>query len=381
MDATKTAGKGLECPQCGAPVTMPDYAEGALCSFCGAVLTRGAPAPAGPPGAQKQTLRSVQCSQCAGPLDAWEGKRILVCAHCGVRVAVLEHDGFSRWYFPCKSTRGEAATAGQRWLNEYPGIAKEARDAHLVEAQLVYAPIWEHKALIAGWEFGYKIRTQTRMVNTGMQGMWGHEQGRLEMETVEEGVKEPRLQERRFFLPAADFGALGATRPSVTGRELMVPALAGELEPSAIVLSPHTTSQEVMAAGRKAAVQPLSGAVNPESHYFLFRESTTLIYYPLWVLRYEKGDGLCRVVVNGRNGSINSGSAPASNTTAVALLAAKLAAIAALVIVLAWLAFHFTGHGRVSLVAAAVIVSLAAAFMIWRFRTVGEVEYHEPFSS
>ena len=380
MEATKVAGNQLECPQCGAPVGMPDYAEGAVCAFCGSVLTRAAMSTA-TAGVQKQTLRSVQCSQCAGPLDAWEGRRILVCAHCGVRVAVLEHEGFSRWYFPSHLTRTEAATAGMRWLSDYPGIDKKARAPHLVEAQLVYVPIWEHKALVAGWEFGYRIRTRTEIVVTGPKDIFGDEQEQLELEAVKEGVKEPRLQERRFFQAAADFGALRATRPRITGRELMVPALAGELEPTAIVLSAAGSGEEVATAGRRAALQPLSGAVNPDSHLFVFRESTTLIYYPLWVLRFEKGEDLCRVVVNGRNGSINSGVAPASNTVRVALMAAQIAGMALLVAILAWLASRFGGDGRVSLVAAAVIVSVVAVLMIWRFRMVREVEYHEPFSS
>ena len=381
MEATKIAGSELECPQCGAPVALPDYAEGAVCAYCGATLTRGAVAPTAAAGLEKQTLRSVQCSQCAGPLDAWEGKRILVCSHCGVRVAVLEHDGFSRWYFPSKLARGDAATAGARWLNEYPGIAKEARAAHLVEAQLVYAPIWEHKALVAGWEFGYKMRTTTQVVANGRPGAFHGDPVHLELETVKEDVKQPRLQERRFFLAAADFEALGAVRPIITGRELMVPALAGELEPTAIVLGVEGTGEDVAAVGRKMAVQPLSGAVRPDSHLYTFRESTTLIYYPLWVLRYEKGTELCRVVVNGRSGSVNSGVAPASNTARMVQLVAQVAAMAVVVVILSWLASRFAGHGRVSLVAAAVIVSAVAVLMIWRFRAVGEVEYHEPFSS
>ncbi len=371
----------MECPQCGAPVSMPDYAEGAVCAFCGSVLTRGAAAPAGQAGGERQTLRSVQCSQCAGPLDAWEGKRILACAHCGVRVAVLEHDGFSRWYFPSRLARAEAARAGAHWLSVHPGIAKPARSARLVEAQLVYFPIWEHKALVAGWEFGYKVRTQMQIVNLGVQDLLGEEKQKLDLEAVREGVKEPRLQERRFFLPAADFGALGATRPRITGRELMVPALAGEIEPTAIVLDADGSGAEVVEAGRRAAAQPLSGAVNPDSHLFVFRESTTLLFYPLWVLRFEKGSALCRVVVNGRNGTINSGTAPASNTSRVAQLAARVAGAAVFVAVLAWLASRFGGQERVSLVAAAVIVSVVAVLMVWRFRAVGEVEYHEPFSS
>jgi DNA-directed RNA polymerase subunit RPC12/RpoP len=380
MEATHASAATLECPQCGAPVSLPDYAEAAVCSFCGAVLTATSVSATGP-AAQRQTLHSVQCSQCAGPLDAWEGKRILVCGHCGVRVAVLEHDGFSRWYFPSKLTRVEAAKAGAQWLREFPGIAAKARNARLVEAQLVYVPIWEHKALVAGWEFGRRLRAQAQFVTSGRQDFFGGEQERMELAAVTETVKEPRLQERRLFLPAADFGALGATRPRITGRELMVPALAGEIEPTATVLEAQGSGAEVAEAGRRAAMQPLSGAIDPDSHLFVFRESTTLIYYPLWVLRFEKGAGLCRIAVNARDGNVNSGKAPASGSRQVSLLGLQLTGMVAVVAVLAWLASRFGGQARVSLAAAAVIVSILTVLMVWRFRVAGEVEYHEPFSS
>ena len=100
---------------------MPDYADMALCAFCGSTLVRvresgamgeagvtrlapatAATASAGTPTAsaaapEEQVLRSVQCSQCAGPLSVREGRRILVCGHCGVRAMVRQHGGISAW--------------------------------------------------------------------------------------------------------------------------------------------------------------------------------------------------------------------------------------------------------------------------------------------
>jgi len=128
-----------------------------------------------------------------------------------------------------------------------------------------------------------------------------------------------------------------------------------------------------------AAVAPLSGAVAPDSHLFTFRESMALLYYPLWLVRFQAGDRACRVVVNGRDGTVNSGVAPASNRRRVALLAAQAVLAAAACAVLVWLAAT-RDSGRATMVALAVIVFVAAALAIWRFRMVGEVEYHEPFS-
>jgi DNA-directed RNA polymerase subunit RPC12/RpoP len=379
-----TPGPVVECPQCGAPVDLPAYADGAVCGFCGSTLARLRPitqtTKAETPGGERQALRSVRCAQCAGPLDAFEGRRILVCEHCGVRVAVLEHGGFSRWHFPCRLTRLQAAEAGAGWLADYPGIVEEVRTARLAEARLIYAPIWEHKALIAGWEFGYKLQAKNVLVHVDTPSVFAGEQERLEMQMIKEDARQPHLQERRFFQAATDFGVFGATRPRITGRELVVPMLAGEIESTAGVLETQVDGREVAEAGRRVALLPVSGSFATDTHLFCLRESTALLYYPMWLLRYERGNRTARIVINGRDGSINAGVAPASTRPQVVLLAARVAGLAALAVVSAWLAVAWR-EGRNSMLALAVIVSVAAILMVWRFRPVREVEYREPFSS
>ena len=78
--------------------------------------------------------------------------------------------------------------------------------APFTKTDLVYAPIWEYSALVAGWEFGFQTRVRCEAV--------GDEQNeRLELRPVREEVKEGRLQERRLYEAAADLAAVGATRP------------------------------------------------------------------------------------------------------------------------------------------------------------------------
>jgi hypothetical protein len=385
----------LSCPQCGAPVWLPLYADLALCAWCGSGLVRqrrepppdeapaldpataaspGDVAPAGAtPAGAPHLLRSVSCPQCAGPLSVREGRRVLSCRRCGVRLLVGQHDGFSRWYFEPEVDRPAAGRAAAAWLADYPGIAEGARSARLGRAQLVFIPIWEHRALVAGWEFGDRLRTQSRLVGT--------ENGeRLELELRRVGVKESRLQERRFYQAACDLEALGATRPRFSGRELLLPLLAGEFDPAAIVLEPLGTAEDIAESGRRAALQPVSNATSPDSHAFLLREGVSLLFFPLWVLHYQVGGRAFRVVVDGRSGAINSATAPADETAPKVLAGLRSGGLAVVAVVLALLSVVFS-EARTSLLAAAVIVSAAAVFYVLRFRVRGEVEYHEPFSS
>lgn len=379
---------GLECPQCGAPVWLPEYADLIECPYCGSTLVRHEgqrPVEKGEATSQdeRRTLRSVSCPQCAGPLGVREGRRVLRCRACGTRVAVRAHGGFSRWFIPAGVDRSQAAGSAAAWLRAHPGLSRAARRARLEGAELFYLPIWEYRTLLAGWEFGRSLRARAHTVKAFPGGLFASSPSdqaeRLELELVEEPVAEARLQERRFYQAAADLKVMGATRPRLSGGELLLPLLAGELDPESVVLEAHGSAAEVAQRGRRAALTPLSSATSPDVHLFAFRESVALLYYPLWSVCFRAQDGTCRVVVDGRDGSINSGFAPAANTKRIVLLGLQALAAAGVAAFLVWLGATGAAH-RATMIILAVIVFIAGVAPLRRFRGEAEVEYHEPFS-
>jgi len=377
-------------------VTLPDYADLAVCPFCGsnlsrgqprgvdewgplpsgrAVLVDGPPAPSGSqPPAEEQVLHSLSCPQCAGPLSVRAGRRILLCAHCGVRVLVTGGGGFSRWLFPQKIGRDQALATAGKWLRDYPGISGRAREVPVTRARLVHVPIWEHKALVAGWEFGTKLRTRYHLVTDGE----GNE--RLDLALSKEPFEEPHLLERRFFQAACDIDALEATRPRFSGRELLLPMVAGEVEPSSTVMEPRGTAAEIAERGRKLALQSASGAADPHGRMLILRESLTLLYYPLWLVDYQAGGRPYRIVVDARDGSVNSASAPAREGRLTPSLGLRIAALVAAAVFALWLG-SVVDAARVPTVFVAVIVCVTAILLVLRSPGGGKVEYHEPFSS
>ena len=406
-----THTRPVTCPQCGAPVTLPAYADLAVCPSCGSSLERtgadaasaagsdptgaraGAPAggsPGGPgrPGAgptppratpaadptEQQVLHSLSCPQCAGPLSVHAGRRILLCDHCGVRVLNSGEGGLSRWLFPQRTDQIHALSAAARWLTDFPGIAKNARDVPVRQATLVHIPIWEHKCLVAGWEFGTKLRTKTYLVSDD-EGA-----DRLELAVEEERFQDPHLQERRYFQTGCDLEAMGATRPRFSGRELLLPLVAGEVDPASTVMEPGGTAAEVAERGRRLAVLPASGAADPQTQMLVLRESVSLLYYPLWLVDYKVADRPYRVVVDANHGTVNSGTAPAANERLNPVLALRVAAMLAVAVFASWAASNWAA-ARVPLILLAVIVCIAAFLLVLRSPSGGKVEYHEPFSS
>jgi hypothetical protein len=276
--------------------------------------------------------------------------------------------------FPQNVGRLQAINAATRWLSDHPGISKRARHAPVTRGRSVHVPIWEHKALVAGWEFGTKFRTRSFLVASGEGGE------RLDLALTEEPFEEPRLQERRLFQAACDLEAIGATRPRFSGRELLLPLVAGEVDPSSTVMEPQGTAAEVTDLGNKLALQPTAGAADPESRMLVLRESLALLFYPLWLVDYQVGGRPYRIVVDGRHGSVNSATAPAGDRWSDGLLGLKVVALAVLAVFALFLGSLWEG-GRVPSVVAAVIVVMAAVVMVLRSPGGGKVEYHEPFSS
>ena len=395
------------CPQCGAPVTLPDYADLALCPFCGSNLRRTRPiafeprlagtsagamaatagaaaagvAPVKPAASgshpvevDEQALHSLTCPQCAGPLSVQAGRRILLCSRCGVRVLWSGQGGVSRWLFPQNVSQIQALGAAAKWLSDYPGISREARDVPVRQSRLVHIPIWEHKVLVAGWEFGTKLRTKSYLASDDE----GNE--RLELALTEERFEDPHLQERRFFQAACDLPTLGATRPRFSGRELLLPLVAGEVDPASLVMEPQGTAAAIAEQGRRVALLPASGAADPHTWIVILRESVTLLYYPLWLVDYQADGHSYRVVVNAHDGSVNSATAPAREGRFTPLLGLKVAALVVVAILALWLGSAWSGI-RVPTIFLAVIVCVAAVLLVLRSPAGGKVEYHEPFSS
>jgi hypothetical protein len=404
MSESPTNSRSATCPQCGAPVTLPDYADLALCPSCGSNLRRtgsraadewglppaalagpgaalpppasssAAPPLSHPDGASAQVLHSLSCPQCAGPLSVRAGRRILLCSHCGVRVLVGGGGGLSRWLFPQTIDQIQALGAAASWLSDYPGISRTARNVPLRQSRLVHIPIWEHKVLVAGWEFGTKLRTRSYLATDDE----GNE--RLDLALTEERFEDPHLQERRLFQAACDLPALGAARPRFSGRELLLPLVAGEIDPSSQVMEPQGAAGEIAERGRRLALQPASGAADPQTSMLILRESVTLLYYPLWLVDYQAGGRPYRVVIDAHDGSVNSATAPAREGRFTPVLGLKVAALVIAAVLALWLGSAWSGV-RVPTIFLAVIVVIAALLLVLRSPAGGKVEYHEPFSS
>jgi len=188
---------------------------------------------------------------------------------------------------------------------------------------------------VAGWELGRRkvlraevgagsIKALAEAIEPFAGVLATQEGDHLELTLVEEPVKKGYLQERRRYQEGLDLASLGIVRPMVSGRELLLPLFAAEIEADATVVEPQTAGWETAVAGMRAGLKPLPDVEQVQSRFFILRESLSLLYYPLYMVEFRVASGRCFVAVDGRDGTINAACAPGSGAVRWSRMVARL---------------------------------------------------------
>lgn len=250
----------------------------------------------------EKVLKGVTCPACGGELDLREGIKSFNCKYCGTLLIVKGIGGVVKYYVPMKVQRNIAIQNTLKWLGKGLAKARGLKTASKIEdAFLVFIPYWRVRADVIGWVFGQERRTQT--VN-----------GRTTTYYVDVEKKIQKSFDRTFA--ACDVAELGVRKVNLAGDE-MKPVNFEELQSSGMLFNIISSEQEVTEEAKTQFVQEAVNSVNVDritfQHNDLVRPNTSIVYYPLWVVRYDFRGRTYQVVVDGEDGTICYGKAPGNN--------------------------------------------------------------------
>jgi predicted RNA-binding Zn-ribbon protein involved in translation (DUF1610 family) len=315
----------------------------------------------------EKVLKGITCPACAGELDLREGIKTFNCKYCGTLLLTRGVEGVVKYFVPRKIQRNIAIQNMFNWLGK--GLAKARglkNQAKLDDAFLVYIPYWRVNADVIGWVFGKERRTQT--VN-----------GRTTTYYVDVERKIQKTFDRTFA--ACDVAELGVRKVNLAGDE-MRPVNFEELQSEGMMFNIISSEKEITDYAKQQFVEEAVNSVRVDQitfqHNDLVRPNVSIVYYPLWVVRYIFNGRTYQVVVDGEDGTVCYGKAPGNNLyRAVAGIFGT--AIGSYLITF-FAIFGIVGDGD-SLEAALVVYVLAFVFGIiaiaWgyrKFRYGGEVE-------
>lgn len=247
-------------------------------------------------------LTGLGCTSCGGSLEMDEGVTNVVCGYCGTPVAVVGERSVARRMVVEEIDRDGALASVRSWFTS--GIRKEPalrRQAEVVEAFLAWFPFVRIEIDVVGWVLGYTTRRRKR------GNRW-----------VEDQRPEERLIEQTFdhTTAAADMVEFGVERVDLRG-DRIVPLDVDVLRARGMVFRPVRAPSEEADRVQDRVLEEAATAASPDrvtSRWVAaVGRRVTVVYYPLWVVRFGFRKRFYQVLVDAEDGAIAWGKAPGNH--------------------------------------------------------------------
>jgi len=237
----------------------------------------------------------LNCPTCGGAISVPEGENIVMCQYCSSTLFIEGDQGVTTLAFKNKILKDGAAASTKTWWNKGLKARDLKHTGKVLETYPIYLPFWKANTRVAGWICGYEERRRT------------DSKGNTTTERIPKEVMV--LQDYVFSEIACDPGDLGIR----TLRNL-----AGETSFADFEMIPTfeaTTSKDdaVTHSKNDALAKARAGARVPHVTFerlHVIPRVLTMIYYPVWVVRYSYHDRMYMDTVDGVTGQVLSGRAP-----------------------------------------------------------------------
>lgn len=235
--------------------------------------------------------QGLTCPNCNGVVPVPEGVRVVTCPFCEMRSLVEGERGVQRFQIRNKIEREQAISAVTGFFSGMNKARDLKKTAEIKEMFLIYLPYWRVHAFVAGWLFG-RVKS-----------------GKDSTKPVEIEVMEEML----WNDAAADVSEFGVHSVSAAKSDLQ-PYDSEVLHAEGMVFEPVESRDDALREaqshflyrGRKK--KHLQQKFFEKFHYL--RQQLSLVYYPLWVARYEYRGRNYQVVVDGTSAKVLYGKAP-----------------------------------------------------------------------
>ena len=238
---------------------------------------------------------NLSCPSCGGALSIEEGAKLTNCKYCDALLGVEGEGGVFKTTF--KNNVGDQQAGGV--LKTWFGKGLKARDlparATITELYPIYLPFWRLSARAAGWVCGYEERRHT------------DSQGRVHTERID--MERMVLRDFEWSRIACDVGDLGIQNL----RNLRGEALLHE-EGSIPTFEATTSATDAKAQGETAIRNMARQSAGVPKITFekihVIPRYLGLVFYPVWIGRYEYAGRSYFATVDGVTGQTISGRAP-----------------------------------------------------------------------
>jgi hypothetical protein len=316
------------------------------------------------------STEGLNCPNCGGKVPIPEGEIIVRCPYCDLRSLVRGERGLLRYQIPLEVDQTQAGKKLNDFLTSTWQIANRARRiADLQEIFLTYLPFWANWSQVVGWVLGEEkvgsgkhAHYEPREVKLAEPMTWN----KVACDVGEFGVETIPLSNQELMPFDAD----------------QLHASGMVFEPVGSISDARGESEDEF----KQRVEDKANLDRVSQVFTRYlNQRMGLVYYPLWIIRYLYRGRAFQIVVDGSTGKVLYGKAPGDTIFRSMTLVFGMAAGALLSIDLAcgalWISSKFNdsdwlfGVG-IGLVLLGIAV-MRTAYRRYRFGEIYEYRAHK----
>lgn len=266
-----------------------------------------------------EVIKGLMCPGCGGTVELREGNNVLKCTYCETSLLVMGDEGVIQYHAKSKVPQDEAKVIVKKWFGKFDKDRKLKDQAEFTEIFLVHIPFWRSLGQVCGWIFGNKIHRETHRDN----------KGNVHTTTRKEPVERMVMKDYIWNKAACDVSEFGVQQVDNSG-------ISGNLEPfditavekQGMIFEPTFSRTDANLESEKWMLEQAKRSAGIDEVIFqklhTIGKKLSVVYYPLWVIRYKFKERDYQVFVDGLANKLLYGRAPGSTLFRVSMFIGSL---------------------------------------------------------
>lgn len=312
-----------------------------------------------------EVIKGLMCPGCGGTVELKEGHNVLKCGYCETSLLVMGNEGVVQYHVKSKVPHDDAKAVVKNWFGKFDKDRKLKAEAQFTEIFLIHIPFWRSLGQVCGWIFGNKIYHETHRDS----------RGNMRTTTRKEPVERMVMRDYVWNKAACDvseFGVEEVDNSGISGN--LAPFDFSAVEKQGMVFEPTFSRTDANLESEKWMLDQAKRSVDVDEVLFQKLHSIgkklSVVYYPLWIIRYKFKERNYQVVVDGLSNQLLYGRAPGSTLFRVSMFIGSLM-IGNLLLTSSLKLFSGGADNMIIILALAGIALIIFGFM--KFRYGGEI--------
>ncbi|MCK4533378.1 hypothetical protein KAU39_06285 [bacterium] len=235
---------------------------------------------------------TLNCPQCGSSLKIKEGQQNIRCSACSSYLLIKGGEGINKLYISSLVNKSKAVLRVKKWFDR-DDTANDIGLSKVKSVKLVYIPLWKLSFKAIGWRF-MKREFRTRSYSGGNSYYALNDyMFKGGQENVSKREAKPILRFGEWIVPACGITDFGSEYVKISQNSLkrgLKVLEEDKLQAEAMVFDVTIPAESILEKKEKSLLGNLPLKRSTSNFFQMVKKISTkkmLIYYPLWIIRYD----------------------------------------------------------------------------------------------